>query len=74
MPATSSGEQDDILQKLEALTSANVCTDPTRVLREAKKLIALLQHAPLNREHFVWRQLFEIMLSRLLTPRNMAMP
>ena len=52
MPGTSSGEQDDILQKLEALTSANVCTDPTRLLRDAKELAVLLQNAPLpNREH-----------------------
>ena len=39
------------LRELEALNSANVCAAPTRVLRDAKKLIALLQHAPLNREH-----------------------
>jgi hypothetical protein len=39
------------LRKLEALNSANVCAAPTGVLRDAKKLIALLQHAPLNREH-----------------------
>jgi hypothetical protein len=51
MHATSLGEQDDILQNLAALNSANVCTAPARVLRDAKKLIVLLQHAPLNREH-----------------------
>jgi hypothetical protein len=51
MPGTSSGEQDDILQELGALTSASVCTDPTRLLRDAKKLVVLLKNAPLNREH-----------------------
>jgi hypothetical protein len=39
------------MRKLAALNSANVCTAPTVVLRDAKKLMALLQHAPLNREH-----------------------
>jgi hypothetical protein len=51
MPGTSSGEQDDIVQKLEALTSANVCTDSRRLIRDVKELIVLLQNAPLNREH-----------------------
>ena len=39
------------LRKLEAMTSANVCTDPTSLLRDAKELIVLLKNAPLNREH-----------------------
>jgi hypothetical protein len=51
MPGTSSGEQDDIVQKLEPLTSANVCTDSRRLIRDVKELIVLLQSAPLNREH-----------------------